>query len=97
MSYEIIEKVTCKACGHFLGCITSDGRGPILDECPVAVSGDKSPKTPKVMKARGCPMIEALAAYQPIRRPTGIGNSRPGYDADAGSYRDIAVRAMEDG
>lgn len=33
MNYEIVEKVTCPLCRVFFGLITSDGHGPIFEDC----------------------------------------------------------------
>lgn len=47
-----VERVTCQQCNHFLGVITTDGLGPIMDEC----CGDEKDK---------CPMFAKLGRYQP--------------------------------
>lgn len=56
MSHHVVEKVCCGLCGHFLGIITSDGKGPILDDC----HGDRLDRSL-------CPMLEQLEQYQPLR------------------------------
>lgn len=62
-----IESVTCQQCGHFIGLITSDGKGPILDECCIAGERKNSAglHLPPITGPRECEMLAKLAQYQP--------------------------------
>jgi len=83
----IVEKVTCPKCKHFIGCIASDGTGPIFDDCAA--------DDPKHRK--DCPMYERLRDYQPKRIPLGLGGGSSGpLDEDAGGLYAVARRHMED-
>ena len=79
--HEIVEKVVCPKCRSFMGVITSDGKGPLMDYC-----GEKD-----------CPMVEALRDYQPKKHPPGVGNGTVRNDPDAGGYESVARRILEDG
>jgi hypothetical protein len=121
-SPKVIERVYCPMCSHFMGCITDDGKGPIMDGCNLhpleRLKGVEGAAEIASLVRRGlyeaagnlyrllnlevepCPMIEKLSKFQPLPRPTCLGNegSHAGpIDSDGGGYQSIARRAMEDG
>lgn len=72
MSRQITEKVTCSTCRHFIGCITSDGRGPLLDEC-----------AGKGINDQNCPMRLKLRQFQPVDRRVPLFNpARPAHRSE---------------
>ena len=78
----ITQKITCPACGTFIGFCRANGSTPKVSVCPSKVGS---------MKGK-CPM---QVAYAPKAIPMGVGNGNPSYDSDAGSYQGNAIRALE--
>jgi hypothetical protein len=58
----VVEKITCRCCGHFIGIVASDGSVPVFDECP-----DRN---------RQCAMFERLAKYQTPQAAAGMERAR---------------------
>lgn len=54
--HKVCDKVRCDLCGHFIGVITSDGKGPLLDEC----AGDS-------LDRKLCTMVQDMEQFQPLR------------------------------
>jgi hypothetical protein len=54
-SHDVTRKVTCHLCQHFIGLITSDGRGPQFETCADSQTAERR---------ADCPMFDQLAQYQ---------------------------------
>ena len=87
-------RITCKECRHFIGVITPDGKGPIMDECYGSGPGALVAQ----IKPGKCRMLDSMQQFQPPRsKKYRIGTTGGKLDSDSGGYQSIAIRAMEDG